>query len=89
MHVHAFHRCSMRTTIEIPDELRARLLALAARRGENGFSHLVQEAVSRYLDDLERQDERARKAKSAIGTLSERDAEALEDSVRSLRASWR
>lgn len=89
MHVHASHPCSMRTTIEIPDELRARLLAIAARRGENGFSHLVQEAIARYLDDLERQDERARKAKSAIGSLSERDAQVLEDSVRSLRGSWR
>lgn len=79
----------MRTTIELPDELRARLLALAARRGENGFSHLVQEALTRYLDELERRDELARKAKSAIGSLSDRDAEALESSVRSLRGSWR
>jgi predicted DNA-binding protein len=79
----------MRTTIELPDELRARLLALAARRGENGFSHLVQEAVARYLDELERRDELARKAKSTIGSLSDRDAEALEDSLRFLRRSWR
>lgn len=79
----------MRTTIELPDELRARLLALAARRGENGFSHLVQEALTRYLDELDRRDELARKAKSAIGSLSDRDAEALESSVRSLRGSWR
>lgn len=87
--MHASDLSPMRTTIELPDELRARLLARAARRGENGFSHLVQEAVARYLEELERRDELARKAKSAIGSLSDRDAGALADSVRSLRDSWR
>lgn len=41
----------MRTTIELPDEQRAKLLELAARRGEKGFSKLVQEAVAEYLAD--------------------------------------
>lgn len=42
---------AMRTTIELPDEQRAKLLELAARRGEKGFSKLVQEAVAEYLAD--------------------------------------
>ncbi len=79
----------MRTTVEIPEELRARLLAIAARRGEKGFSKLVQEAVARYLDELERREELARDALSVIGLLDEAEADELEASVRELRRSWR
>jgi predicted transcriptional regulator len=39
----------VRTTIELRDELRAKLLEMAGRRGEKGFSHLVEEAVDRYI----------------------------------------
>ena len=38
----------LRTTIEIPDDTRAKLLELAVRRGEKEFSGIVQEA-SRLL----------------------------------------
>ena len=40
----------MRTTIELDNEHRARLLDLAARRGLKGFSAIVQEALDQYLD---------------------------------------
>ena len=40
----------VRTTVEIPDVQRARLLELAVRRGEKGFSRLIQEAVDRLLE---------------------------------------
>lgn len=39
----------MRTSIELSDEQRAALLALAARRGLRGYSFLIQEALARYL----------------------------------------
>ena len=39
----------MRTTIELTDEQRARLLAVAARRGLRGYSLVVQEALAAYL----------------------------------------
>lgn len=39
----------MRTTIELTDEQRAALLAMAARRGLRGYSSLVQEALAKYL----------------------------------------
>ena len=89
MHVHVIQDGHMRTTVELSDELRARLLELAARRGERGFSALVEEAVSRYLDELERKAEVTEKALSAIGSLGDEDGEALEDSVRALRETWR
>jgi len=37
------------TTVEIRDRQRAKLFELAARRGEKGFSKLVQEAIDLYL----------------------------------------
>lgn len=39
----------MRTTIELSDEQRSALLALAGKRGLRGYSSLVQEALARYL----------------------------------------
>ncbi len=44
----------MRTTIQLPEEHKKKLLELAARRGQRGCSRVVEEAVARYLEDLER-----------------------------------
>jgi predicted DNA-binding protein len=79
----------MRTTIELTDEQRARLLELAARQGEKGFSGIVQEAVDRYLDHLERGDEGVQRALEVLGTLSEKSEESLKSSIRELRSRWR
>ncbi len=79
----------MRTTVEIPDEFRARLLEIAARRGEKGFSRLVAEALALYLGELERRERLAQEARALIGSLSEEEAEALESSVSAARRSWR
>lgn len=79
----------MRTTIELSDELRARLLALAARRGEKGFSSLVETAVERYLEDDERRQSRIRDAVSAIGSLDDDEADGLRKSVETVRSTWR
>lgn len=79
----------MRTTIELPDQLRAKLLELAARRGEKGFSGLVAEAVARYVQDEAERAERLRAAKGALGRLDDAAADALEASIRELRARWR
>jgi len=79
----------MRTTIEIPDEYRAKLLKLAADRGEKGFSGLVREALARYLDEEEARRRRADVAIGALGSLSEEEIGALEESVARLRSRWR
>ena len=81
--------CMMRTTIELPNSLRAKLLELAARRGEKGFSGIVREAIERYLDSLGARDEELRRAESLLGGLSDADADQLEASVRRLREHWR
>lgn len=89
MHVHALDTPGMRTTVELSDEIRARLMEMAARRGERGFSALVEEAVARYLEEEEERRRLAREARSVLGTLSDDDARDLEESVRALRERWR
>lgn len=80
----------MRTTIEISDDLRARLVALAARRGMRGFSQIVQEALERFLeaeDDAKRAG-RVADALAALGSLSAESAAAMHGHVRRLRGRW-
>lgn len=43
----------MRTTIELDGRLRARLVQVAAERGEKGYSHLINEAVEAYLREYD------------------------------------
>jgi predicted DNA-binding protein len=79
----------MRTTVEINDEHRARLLQIAARRGDKGFSRIIAEAIERYLAEIERSEAARRKALRLYGSLSRREADRLRaDSVR-IRQSWR
>ncbi len=79
----------MRTTIELRDEYRARLLEIAARRGEKGFSGIVEDALEAYLAEEEAMEEARRRALSMRGALSDEDADALRAEARHLRESWR
>jgi predicted transcriptional regulator len=88
MHVHACHGCSVRTTIEITDDQRARLIELAARRHEKGFSKLIGDALEHYLADQYRHEAVAR-AMAAKASLDATEADELERSVAEIRRSWR
>ncbi len=79
----------MRTTIEIKDEHRARLLELAARRGSKGFSDIVAEAIDVYLLTLSGDEEKRRSALRLRGSLDDAEAGELREATRSLRESWR
>jgi predicted transcriptional regulator len=79
----------MRTTIELRDDQRARLLEIAGREGRKGFSHLIQEAVDRFLEEEEGRAEEVAEALAMVGTLAPEDAAALRDRTRKLRESWR
>lgn len=79
----------MRTTVELTQEQRARLLELAARRGEKGFSKLVQEAIDAYLEVYGAQSERTRAAQSVLGTFDSVATSSLEEAFGQSRASWR
>ena len=79
----------MRTTIDITDEQRAKLLEAAARRGEKGFSSLIQEALDHYFEGAAQRSERVERAVRVLGSLAEPSAERLEKDARKLRRSWR
>ena len=79
----------MRTTIEIKPEHRARLLELAARRGEKGFSSVIAEAVEVYLAGGTGQERFRKRALRLRGTLPHDEARRLQQSSETLRGFWR
>lgn len=79
----------MRTTIELSDEHRTRLLALAAEPGARGFSELVHEAIEDFLAAHAARRERVGAALSVLGSLDDEGADDLEDTVTRLRTTWR
>ena len=86
--IHVNNR-SMRTTIEMKPEHRARILELAASRGEKGFSIVVGEALEVYL---EAQSGRANAIESALalkGSMREREAVGLLTRTQGILANWR
>ena len=74
----------MRTTVEITPDQRARLLEIAARRGEKGFSHLVREALESYLAD---EDERRKRELKLKGDLTVREGEGLFETTKRMRTT--
>jgi hypothetical protein len=79
----------MRTTVEITDEQRAKLLQEAAGRGEKGFSSIIQEAIDRYFESQSESAERLERARRAVGALAPEEAERLGKDMKSLRRTWR
>lgn len=89
MHVHVEQNSAMRTTVELTSEHRSRLLAIAAKRGEKGFSGVLGEAVEAYLSAEAERERRLRRALKVRGALSGRVAARLRENAAALRASWR
>jgi hypothetical protein len=79
----------MRTTVEMKTEHRSALLALAARRGEKGFSNVLAEAIEEYLDGERKRGQRRKELLSLAGSLSNEEADALRAEVKGLREHWR
>lgn len=77
----------MRTTIELREDQHRALGALAQRRGQRGFSQLVQEALDAYLDDLGADEVQA--LLGLEGTLSDEDARRVGERIAEVRGSWR
>ncbi len=89
MHAHACTFGIVRTTIELSDEHRARLLELAARRGEKGFSALIGEALEAYFASDAAADDRRRAALAARGAMAKTQAEELRERCATIRGGWR
>jgi hypothetical protein len=79
----------MRTTIELKLEHRSRLMALAAKRGEKGFSSVINELVESYLGEEAERGARRERALRLRGTLKHEGAAELQKNAASLRATWR
>ena len=79
----------MRTTIEMSSEHRARLLEIAARRGEKGFSKIVAEAVGNFLKADEDYQKKVRLALAQRGSISDEQGERMLRNVQEIRSSWR
>jgi hypothetical protein len=77
----------MRTTVELKPEHRSRLIAIAARRGEKGFSSVRNEAVEAYLSEEAERDARREKALRLRGTLKPAEAAKLQKTAAALRAN--
>ena len=89
MHVHACDNGSMRTTIEMKPEHRARILELAANRGEKGFSNVVAEALELYLEAGSGRANAIRSALALKGSMRETEAAGLLTRTGRIRANWR
>ena len=85
----------MRTTIELTDDHRAKLLALAARRRLRGFSALIREALERYLEEpsnggqTQAGAKAARSARKIRARMTETEAEQMQRRINELWRRWR
>jgi hypothetical protein len=80
---------AMRTTIEMKPEHRARILELAANRGEKGFSNVVAEALDLYLTEQQSRAKAIENALTLKGSISPKEAANLAAETRKIRTNWR
>ena len=79
----------MRTTIELSNELHARVWALAAARGDKGISAIVAAALADYLGREAKGDAAVADALDRLGRLPERSAERMRQALGGWRDAWR
>jgi len=79
----------MRTTIEMKPEHRARILELAANRGEKGFSAVVAEALELYLETRNGRTNAIESALALKGSMRDAEAAGLSTRTQTIRTNWR
>ena len=79
----------MRTTVEIKSEHRARILELAAERGEKGFSSVLAEALDLYLKAQRDRKGVIQNALALKGSMKDAEAADLLSRTEAIRAIWR
>ena len=88
MHVHACRNViCMRTTIELPDDLRQRVVSEAAARNLRGYSPVIVDALRAYFDGAH--DVRQSVQSGVRGSRNRRTAEMEIQRLAELRANWR
>ncbi len=79
----------VRTTVDIPDELRAELVALAARKGLRGYSEIIQEAVALYLSESKKENRIKERASELRGVWKDEDADRIAEDIDSAWSGWK
>ena len=77
----------MRTTIELPDDLRQRVAAEALARNLRGYSQVIVDALLAYFDG--KSDDRRSIVSRVRGSLSAREAQEEKRRLAEVRANWR
>jgi len=78
----------MRTTIEINNENRAKLAALAAKRGLRGYSKIIEEALTEYLARIENRKSEIEEFLNLAGSLSQEEAFVAENKIKEFWSRW-
>ncbi|MBM3295571.1 MAG: ribbon-helix-helix protein, CopG family [Candidatus Aminicenantes bacterium] len=79
----------MRTTVDLSEDLIAALHALAVRRGQRGYSKIMEEAVAYYLRDQNKRDRGLKAVLELGGGWSEEEAEEVRKNLEEARRNWR
>ena len=78
----------MRTTIEIPDHLRAALLSVAARKGYRGYSKVIVGALEYYLSEKEAKKSGLDRVLALKGSWSSSEAAKVRKRIDEARTNW-
>jgi metal-responsive CopG/Arc/MetJ family transcriptional regulator len=79
----------MRTTVELSNDRRSVLHALAARRGLRGYSKLIQEAVDLYIREYSAREGNLQNLLRMRGSWSKEDAKKFQKNLKEIRRNWR
>lgn len=80
----------MRTTIELSNDRRSALHALAAQRGLRGYSKLVQEAVDLYIQqEVSARGGNLKNLLKMRGSWSKADVRKFQKNLREIRRIWK
>jgi len=78
----------MRVTIDIPDALRAEIMAMSARKGYRGYGRLIVEALEHYVSHVQKQEAGKRALMKMRGSWTGAEATETRLKVAETRANW-
>lgn len=78
----------MRTTIEISNKHRGKLLSLAAQRGLRGYSRLIEEALEYYFKHYTKSEEMKKDLLKMKGSWKAEETGKVEKRINDLRQNW-
>jgi hypothetical protein len=79
----------MGAAVELPDHLRAAVMAVAARKGHRGYSRVIVEAVEFYLAEKEAKESGLQDLLDLRGSWSSRQAASARTEISRQRKSWK